>query len=108
MAEEKFTKEEVLRVAELARLSLTAEQISTMGNELSAILAFISTLKEVDVGRVEATSHGSELRNTLREDTREHVAGDEEERAKSIRGAFPVAQDDMLKVPPVLNQDDES
>lgn len=106
MAEEKFTKEEVLRVAELARLSLTAEQIGTMGDELSSILAFISTLQEVDVDRVEATSHGSELRNTLREDTREHVAGDEEVRAKDIRSAFPSSRDNMLQVPPVLNPEE--
>lgn len=106
MAEEKFTNEEVLRVAELARLSLTDEQISTMGGELSAILAFISKLQEVDVDHVEPTSHGGDLSNTLREDTREGVAKDEGVRAKNIRSAFPAAKNDMLEVPPVLNQDE--
>ena len=106
MAEEKFTKEEVLRVAELARLSLEEEEIDTTKDELSSILAFVSKLQEVDVEHVEPTSHGGDPGSTLREDTRENVAKGEEERAKDIRGAFPASKDDMLEVPPVLNQDE--
>ena len=101
-----FTKEDVLRVAELARLSLASEEIDTMRDELSAILAFISKLQEVDIRHVEPTSHGGGLDNALRADTRDDVTNEEEVRAKNIRGAFPVSQNDMLKVPPVLNQDE--
>lgn len=106
MPEGKFTKEEVLRVAELARLSLAEEEVDAIKNELSAILAFVSKLQEVDVEYVEPTSHGGDPGSTLREDTRDHVAHGEKERAKDIRGAFPASKNDMLKVPPVLNQDE--
>ena len=107
MAEEKFTKEDVLRVAELARLSLASEEIDTMRDELSAILAFISKLQEVDIRHVEPTSHGGGLDNALREDTRSSASGQARDNiAKNIRDAFPVSQNDMLKVPPILNKDE--
>lgn len=106
MAEEKFTKEEVLRVVELAHLSLTEEEINTTGDELSAILAFISKLQEIDVKNMKPTSHGGDTDNSLREDDRENVAKDESTRAKNIRDAFPNSENDMLKVPKILNQDE--
>ena len=59
---------EVEHVARLARLALSAAEKARMRTELSAILAHIDTLKEVDVEGVEPTSHAVPLVNVMRED----------------------------------------
>ena len=52
-----ITKEEVKHIAKLARLGLTEEEITKFQRELSKILDYIEKLKEVDISKVEPTSH---------------------------------------------------
>lgn len=49
----KISREEVLRVAELAHLELSAEEIELYRGQLDAILTYIDKLKELDVSQVE-------------------------------------------------------
>ncbi|HEX2727613.1 MAG TPA: Asp-tRNA(Asn)/Glu-tRNA(Gln) amidotransferase subunit GatC [Beijerinckiaceae bacterium] len=44
----------VRRIARLARLAITDEDVPHLQGELNAILAFVEQLNEVDVGGVEA------------------------------------------------------
>src|ERR1035437_5203437 len=70
------TMEEVLRVAELANLDLTAEEVPRMQRHLNAILRHIAQLNELDTAGVPALAHvgemlGAEVEQTeatLRED----------------------------------------
>ena len=70
------TTEEVLRVAELANLDLTAEEVPRMQRDLSAILGHIAELNELDTTGVPAMAQvgemlGAEIEKTgarLRED----------------------------------------
>ena len=55
-------------VAELAKLSLTAEEEVTMGEELNTILGFAEALQEVDTTDVPQTAHVIPTENVLRED----------------------------------------
>jgi aspartyl-tRNA(Asn)/glutamyl-tRNA(Gln) amidotransferase subunit C len=48
-----ITPEEVLRVAELAHLELTEEELRTYRRQLDGILAYIDKLRELDVSGVE-------------------------------------------------------
>jgi aspartyl-tRNA(Asn)/glutamyl-tRNA(Gln) amidotransferase subunit C len=48
-----ITPEEVLRVAELAHLELTEEELHTYRRQLDGILAYIDKLRELDVSAVE-------------------------------------------------------
>lgn len=61
-------REQVLHVARLARLRLSAEEVERMRDELSTILDHIERLNELDLEGVEPTSHVVELENVLRED----------------------------------------
>ncbi len=61
-------REQVLHVARLARLRLSEEEIERMTGELSSILDHIDTISEVDLERVEPTSHVVALANVLRAD----------------------------------------
>jgi aspartyl-tRNA(Asn)/glutamyl-tRNA(Gln) amidotransferase subunit C len=63
-----ITREEVLHVARLARLSLTDEELELMRQQLDAILAYIDKLRELDVEGVEPTAHAVPLINVMRDD----------------------------------------
>jgi aspartyl-tRNA(Asn)/glutamyl-tRNA(Gln) amidotransferase subunit C len=49
----KISREEVLRVAQLAHLELAAEEVETYRGQLDEILAYIGKLQELDVSGVE-------------------------------------------------------
>jgi aspartyl-tRNA(Asn)/glutamyl-tRNA(Gln) amidotransferase subunit C len=48
-----ITPEEVLRVAELAHLELTEDELNTYRRQLDGILAYIDKLGELDVSAIE-------------------------------------------------------
>lgn len=60
--------ETVLHVAKLARLGLTDEEVTTLGQQLSVILENIAILQEADVSGVSPTAHASRLFNVMRPD----------------------------------------
>ncbi len=49
----KISREDVLRVAELAHLELTAEEVELYRGQLDEILSYIGKLEELDVSKVE-------------------------------------------------------
>lgn len=49
----KITREDVLRVAELAHLELAPEEVETYRSQLDEILSYIGKLQELDVSNVE-------------------------------------------------------
>ena len=49
----KISREEVLRVAELAHLELSAQEVETFRGQLDEILTYIDKLKKLDVSNVE-------------------------------------------------------
>lgn len=63
-----LTKEQVLHIAKLARLTLTSEEVEKMTKELSSILNYIEILNEVDTSSVEPTAQVTGLTNALRKD----------------------------------------
>jgi aspartyl-tRNA(Asn)/glutamyl-tRNA(Gln) amidotransferase subunit C len=60
--------QQVLHVARLARLDLSAEEVDRMAGELSHVLEHIERIAELDLSGVEPTSHVVELVNALRPD----------------------------------------
>ncbi len=49
----KISREDVLRVAELAHLGLSPEEVETYRNQLDRILSYIDKLNELDITNVE-------------------------------------------------------
>ncbi len=64
-----LTKEQVLHIAKLARLTLTSDEVTNMTKELSSILGYVEVLNEVNTSNVEPTAQVTGLKNALREDT---------------------------------------
>jgi aspartyl-tRNA(Asn)/glutamyl-tRNA(Gln) amidotransferase subunit C len=62
------TREEILHVAELAKLALTEEEIERLGGQLNQILDAVGKVSELDLSEVEPTSHPLDLANVWAED----------------------------------------
>jgi aspartyl-tRNA(Asn)/glutamyl-tRNA(Gln) amidotransferase subunit C len=64
----KITKEEVEKVAHLARLNLSEIELKTMTSQLDTILSYVVKLDELDTTGVPPTTHAFAVCNAFRED----------------------------------------
>jgi aspartyl-tRNA(Asn)/glutamyl-tRNA(Gln) amidotransferase subunit C len=90
-----ISREQVLHVAELARLALTDAEVERLGEQLNAILEAVSKVSELDLSGVEPTSHPLDLVNAWRED--------EPRPSLSLEAALanaPAEEDGHFRVPP--------
>lgn len=94
-----LSKEEVKKVAKLARLGITEEETEKFSKELSSILDYFEKLKKVDVSNVEPTSHPNKAENVIRQD---EASVCEEEVRKGIVKQFPEEKDGYIKVKQIL------
>jgi aspartyl-tRNA(Asn)/glutamyl-tRNA(Gln) amidotransferase subunit C len=60
--------DDVRKVAALARLKLSDEQIERLTPRLAEVLSYVATLAAVDTENIEPMAHAIELTNVLRED----------------------------------------
>jgi aspartyl-tRNA(Asn)/glutamyl-tRNA(Gln) amidotransferase subunit C len=63
-----LSREDVSRVALLARLRLSSAELDTFTSQLNTIVEFVAQLQELDTANVEPLAHGVEIRNVFRED----------------------------------------
>jgi len=63
-----ISRDEVLHVAQLARLALTDEEVERLGGQLDAILEAVAKVSELDLSDVEPTSHPLDLVNVWGDD----------------------------------------
>jgi aspartyl-tRNA(Asn)/glutamyl-tRNA(Gln) amidotransferase subunit C len=64
-----ITEDQARKVAKLARLKLTDEQIHTYTAQLDAVLHYMDKIAQLDLDGVEPMAHPTDLTNKLREDT---------------------------------------
>lgn len=64
----KISKEEVLHVAQLARLEIDPAAMDKMADQVGTILDYINSLNQVNTEGVPPTSHAIDLTNAFRED----------------------------------------
>ena len=96
----RISTDEVARVAGLARIALTPEEIERFAGELDVIATSVAKVAEVATPDVPATSHPIPLTNVWRED----VAGPTLDRDEVLAQA-PAAEDGMFLVPQILEED---
>ncbi|NRA39214.1 MAG: Asp-tRNA(Asn)/Glu-tRNA(Gln) amidotransferase subunit GatC [Planctomycetes bacterium] len=63
-----FTSDEVNKIAKLARIELTDDEVKKMGDELGAIIGYIELLQEVDTEGIEEIAQVTGLVNVVRAD----------------------------------------
>jgi len=64
----KLSKQEVEKIANLARLELTEQETEQYAEQLSDVLTYFDKLKEIDTDSVEITSQVTGLENVYRQD----------------------------------------
>jgi len=98
----KITEQEVRRVAELANLALTEDEIVRMTKDMAGILAHMDKLGELDTSSVEPMSqvlYDAEEIATLRPDVERKPLGN----ADALANA-PVSGQGYFKVPRVIEK----
>ncbi|MBW1728740.1 MAG: Asp-tRNA(Asn)/Glu-tRNA(Gln) amidotransferase subunit GatC [Deltaproteobacteria bacterium] len=94
----KITKEEVLHVANLARLDVDKVLIDKFAAQIGTILEYVDTLNRVDTKEVTPTSHAIFLTNAFRDDD-ERQSFDSD----SVLSNAPEKEDGNFIVPKVIN-----
>jgi aspartyl-tRNA(Asn)/glutamyl-tRNA(Gln) amidotransferase subunit C len=94
-----LTLQEVEHIAELARLSLSAEEKARYGEQLSAILDYAARLQALDTSGIPPTSSVLPPRSVLRLDEPRPGLSRED----LLRNA-PLTESNQFRVPPILNE----
>lgn len=63
-----LSPKDVQKVATLARLKLTEEELQQIGQQIGGILDYVAVLDEVDVSDVEPMAHVADVSNAFRAD----------------------------------------
>ena len=95
------TREEVKKLAALARLSIPEEKLTAFAAELDAILSYVSQLETLDVS-AGLDNERPLLRNIMREDDAPHESGMYTEK---LVAQFPERAGDALSVKQIVSHD---
>ena len=95
----KITSNDVRKVAQLARLELSEDQIALYTSQLEKILGYVEQLEQVDTQDVLPTSRAVEVINVLREDlvTSSTIRNEILDQAPSREG-------DFYRVPKIMSE----
>jgi aspartyl-tRNA(Asn)/glutamyl-tRNA(Gln) amidotransferase subunit C len=91
------TKKDVEKIAELARLKFTEEELENFTPQMNEILSYMDKLNELDTENVEPLSHPVEQTNVFREDEMKPSITTEE----ALKNA-PSKDEHHFKVPKVI------
>ena len=94
----KLTREDVLKLARLAKLELTDGEVEKFADEISEILAYVEQLQKVEVDDLEPTYQVTGLKNVTREDE----VKDYKTTPKDLLKNVPAVENNQIKVQRVL------
>ena len=89
-----LTRDDILKLARLARISLTDDEVAEFASEFNEILKYVEQLNSVDTTGLEPTSQVTGLVNVTRADTLLDYGYDTETLLKNV----PSRQGDLIKV----------
>jgi aspartyl-tRNA(Asn)/glutamyl-tRNA(Gln) amidotransferase subunit C len=94
-----LTRDDVTKVAHLARLRLTEAELDLFTGQLAKVLQHAQDLNKIDLTGIEPTAHPFGLRNVVRPDeVGECLAHD------AVLEAAPDAQDGRFAVPRIVGE----
>ena len=94
---EQLTRADVEKVAKLARLKLTDEELDTFTSQLGQVLEYVDVLNELDTDDIEPMAHVADIANVFREDK----AGESLPREKALANA-PKTDGKYFLVPQII------
>ena len=95
----KITKEEVKKVAHLARLELNEDEINSHAKQLEKILEYIEQLETIDTDDIPCTTRAIEVINEFRKDENKVFESTEE-----ILELGPSRENKYYKVPKIISE----
>ena len=93
----RLTREEVKRVAALARLKFSPEEEEVLTEQLDKILKYMEKLNQLDTGGVEPLAHVVDIVNAFREDEITHQPNTE-----ALLTNAPARERNFFKVPKII------
>jgi aspartyl-tRNA(Asn)/glutamyl-tRNA(Gln) amidotransferase subunit C len=92
-----LTREEVQRVALLARLRFTGEEDRRLTEQLGKILEYFTTLERVDTSGIEPIAHALDAVNALRDDRVSNTPNTE-----ALLANAPATDGNFFQVPKII------
>jgi aspartyl-tRNA(Asn)/glutamyl-tRNA(Gln) amidotransferase subunit C len=90
----KLTRDDVLNLAQLARIALSDEEVEEFSAELSEILQYVEQMGKIDVDGLAPTHQVSGNVNVMREDTVKEYGYE----PKELLANVPAIENDQIKV----------
>ena len=98
----KISEQEVKKIAELSRLSLTNEELKNRTKDMNNILDYMDTLNEIDTENVEELYNVHDMNNSLREDNYESSLD-----KKDVLANSPNSNSDYIEVPLTVKKESQ-
>tara|TARA_Y100000589_G_scaffold188588_1_gene178499 strand:- start:493 stop:786 length:294 start_codon:yes stop_codon:yes gene_type:complete len=95
----KISRDQVSKVAQLAKLKLNEEQIDNHAIQIEKILDYINQLEKIDTSNVPCTTRAIEVTNVFRSDAKEKYDNKEE-----ILQLAPSRENNFIKVPKIIKE----
>ena len=95
----KINREEVKKVAHLARLELNEQEINNHAKQIEKILEYIEQLKKIDTDEVSCTTRAIEVTNVFRKDEKKVSNYNEE-----LLELAPCREEKYYKVPKIISE----
>jgi aspartyl-tRNA(Asn)/glutamyl-tRNA(Gln) amidotransferase subunit C len=95
-----ISRDEVARVAALARIELRPEEVDRLAGELDVIVDAIARVSEVATPEVPATSHPIPMTNVFRDDVPEPAIS-----VQDVLAGAPASEGGRFLVPQILGEE---
>ncbi|MEA5510182.1 Asp-tRNA(Asn)/Glu-tRNA(Gln) amidotransferase subunit GatC [Crocosphaera sp. UHCC 0190] len=95
-------RQQVQKIAHLARLDITPQEEEQFATQLNSILEYFEQLSELDTENVQPTTRAIEVSNITRSDTLQLYVDRE-----ALLQEAPAQEGDFFRVPQILNTDED-
>lgn len=98
----KIAEQEVRKIAELSRLSLSSDELKKRTEDMNNIINYMDTLNEIDTDNVKELYNVNDMSNPLRDDTFEQSLD-----KKDVLKNSPSSNDDYIEVPLTVKKESQ-
>ena len=98
----KISEQEVKKIAELSRLSLSSDELKKRTEDMNNIIHYMDTLNEIDTDNVDELYNVHDMNNALRDDSFEESLD-----KKDVLKNSPSSNDDYIEVPLTVKKESQ-
>ena len=98
----KISEQEVKKIAELSRLSLSSDELKKRTEDMNNIIHYMDILNEINTDNVEELYNVHDMNNTLRDDSFEESLD-----KKDVLKNSPSSNEDYIEVPLTVKKESQ-